>query len=201
MECLAKSGPRARVDDMYSSLPTRSVRGTSSVRSRRLPTPRGGGGRRRRRERDVVIGQRPNTKRSPFPRKDTNATRRRFDALEEEEENDFHAPPGLSHAAVREDGDGDSVDDFSDDDEDDDDGSILLSPLPTVRWKRILGNTVRSNSERFDPPVYDLDVWIFTLVRGLAVLTNHVRGKCRTLRHREGLRGDTTPVAGFKTIH
>ena len=35
-------------------------------------------------------------------RKDANATRRRFDALEEEEENDVHRPPGLSHAAVRE---------------------------------------------------------------------------------------------------
>ena len=58
-------------------------------------------------------------------RKDANATRRRFDALEEEEENDVHRPPGLSHAAVREDGDGDSGDDFSGDDDDDDDDENL----------------------------------------------------------------------------
>ena len=58
-------------------------------------------------------------------RKDANATRRRFDALEEEEENDVHRPPGLSHAAMREDGDGDAGDDSSGDDDDDDDDENL----------------------------------------------------------------------------
>ena len=89
-----------------------SQRGTSSVRSRRRPPKT-----TTRRRRTTTTTR---ARRCCCP-EDANATRRRFDALEEEEENDVHRPPGLSHAAVREDGDGDSGDDFSGDDDDDDD--------------------------------------------------------------------------------
>ena len=95
-------------------------------------------------------------------RKDANATRRRFDALEEEEENDVLRPPGLSHAAVREDGDGDSGDDFSGDDDDDDEN---LDRFFSRLYQQFVGKVreyCRSNSERFDPPVYDLDVWFYS---------------------------------------
>ena len=104
---------------MRSSLPTRSI-----VPGGPLPSVLEDAHQRRREEEEEDDDD-DESETLLLSRKDANATRRRFDALEEEEEDDVHRPPGLSHAAVREDGDGDSGDDFSGDDDDDDDEENL----------------------------------------------------------------------------
>ena len=110
---------------------------------------------------------------------------------------DFRAPPGLSHARPRRGLLRDGVWRFGrrqlrydDDDDDEENLDRFFSPLPTVLGKGFLEVSL-ARGERAHPVIHDLDVGVFTPLRGLAVFKNDVRGKRGTVRHREGLRGDT----------